>query len=64
MSLENLLNKLGAKVEIDVVKINVDPGYILYDALMHFRDSDFDLAAPVRVTYIGRTAVDLGDVKC
>lgn len=55
-----MLNEFGAKVEGDVVKIKVDPGDILNYALAHYKDPDFDPAAPMTVTYRGQPAVDLG----
>lgn len=63
MTLESLL-ELGTKVKGDVFKIKVDPDDILGDALAIYKDPEFDPASPLRVTYRGQPAVDLGGVKC
>lgn len=63
VTLESLLEQLGTKVKGDVFKIKVDPDDILGDALAIYKDPEFDPASPVRVTYRGQPAVDLGGVK-
>ena len=63
MPLETLLKGFDKKLEGDVVKIKVDPDDILTDALAHYKDPDFDPAAPISVTYRGQPAVDAGGVK-
>jgi len=62
VTLESLLERLGRKVkgDHDVVKIKVDPDDILGDALAIYKDPEFDPALPIRVTYRGQPAVDLG----
>lgn len=63
VTLESLLEQLGTKVKGDVFKIKVDPGDILGDALAIYKHPEFDSASPIRVTYRGQPAVDLGGVK-